>query len=88
MLLNNVITLTLSLILRNSDILMQLVLLTGDHLANCASHLLHQEDVQFRVESILVVLVETLNGSFLTEVLLDNSHDGLLHTLLENVILS
>ena len=61
MLLNDVIALTLTLINWNSDTLMELVLLTDNHLIDGGSHLLDQKDVEFGVEPILVILVETLD---------------------------
>ena len=88
MLLNDVVTLSLSLVSWNSNVLMELVLLALNHLANGASHLLDQENVQLGVEPILVILMKALDGALLSEVLLHNPHNRLLHALLEDVILS
>ena len=88
MLLNDVIALTLTLINWNSDTLVELVLLTHNHLIDGGSHLLDQEDVQFGVEPILVILMETLDRALLSKVLLYDSNDRLLHTFLQDVVLS
>ena len=61
MLLNYVITLTLSLVLRDGDVLMELVLLAFDHLIDSATHFLDKENVKLRVKSVLVVLVQAFN---------------------------
>ena len=58
MLLNDVVAFALTLVLRDGDVLVELVLLTFDHLTDSAAHLLHKEDVKLRVEPILVVLVQ------------------------------
>ena len=57
-LLNDVVAFALTLVLRDGDVLVELVLLTFDHLTDRAAHLLHKEDVKLRVEPILVVLVQ------------------------------
>ena len=61
MLLDKVVALSLGLIDGDRHILVELVLLALDHVLDCATHLLDQEHVQFRVESILVVLVQALD---------------------------
>ena len=88
MFLNYVVALTLGLVLWNRHILMQFVLLALDHFGHSAAHLLDKEDVQLRVEPVLVVLVQALNRAFFTEVFLHYPHDRLLHSLLENVVLA
>ena len=82
MLLDDVVALSLRLVLRNRHILMKLVLLALDHLGDSATHLLDEENVELRIEPVLFVLVQALDRALLAKVLLDDPHDCLLHALL------
>ena len=88
MLLNDVVAFALSLVLRDGDLLVELVLLTFDHLTDGAAHLLHKKDVKLRVEPILVVLVQAFERALLTEVLLHDSNYGFLHAFFQDVVLA
>ena len=57
MLFNDMVTFSFSLTVGNSDVLVQLVLLALDHILNSLAHFLNQENVELRIESILLILV-------------------------------
>ena len=50
--------------------------------------MLDKEHVELRVESILIILVQALDRSFLAKVLFDDAHNRLLHSLFQNVVLA
>ena len=57
MLFNDMVTFSFCLTVGNSDVLVQLVLLALDHILNSLAHFLNQENVELRIESILLILV-------------------------------
>lgn len=86
--LDQMITFALSLVNGDSDAVVELILLRFHHLSDSQTHLLHEEDVQLRVEAVLVVLVEALNASLLAKVLFNNTHNRLLHSFLKDMVLA
>lgn len=57
MLLDEVIALSFGLIDWNRHVLMELILLADYHFLDSTAHLPHKEDVELRVEAVLVVLL-------------------------------
>jgi len=82
------LTLTISLLSRDRNHQVELILFSLHDFANGFPHLLHQVNVELRVELVTRVLFETLQGTSHLEVFSDDADDSLLHLLFKDVVLA